>query len=128
MHDSTASGETFFLANRSLENDNKNTTTIFQIQIPLNNTAGVEVTAQIISYFPLTVPDLSGLYYDPASDHLYAISDQTNTFFEITKDGFVLKSYALPGNDQEGITLDNQGFLYIAQDSGGIIKYVAQLK
>jgi uncharacterized protein YjiK len=123
-----ASAGTFFLANQNPKSDNEFTTTVLQIQIPLNNTSGEEITAQIINHFSLNVPDLSELYYDPLNDHLYAISDQTNTFFEITKDGLVLKSYALPGNDQEGITLDNQGFLYIAQDSGGIIKYVAQLK
>ena len=43
-------------------------------------------------------------------------------FFEITRVGEILSAYAFPGNDQEGITVDGEGFLYIAQDSGGIIK------
>jgi uncharacterized protein YjiK len=49
--------------------------------------------------------------------------DMTDTFFEITKTGKILRSCPLPGKDQEGITLDGAGFFYIAQDSGGIIKF-----
>ena len=32
------------------------------------------------------------------------------------------RAYAFPGDNQEGITADPNGFLYIAQDSGGILK------
>jgi len=30
--------------------------------------------------------------------------------------------FAFLGNDQEGLVRDDEGYLYIAQDSGGIIK------
>jgi len=40
----------------------------------------------------------------------------------LIKGGQILKQYAFIGDDQEGITLDDEGYLYIAQDSGGIIK------
>ena len=33
-----------------------------------------------------------------------------------------LNAYAFPGANQEGIAVDGEGFLYVAQDSGGIIK------
>jgi hypothetical protein len=33
-----------------------------------------------------------------------------------------VKQYAFPGNDQEGLCRDEAGFIYIAQDSGGILK------
>ena len=121
--DETGQG-TFFLANQDPGSDSEGTTLIFQVEAPPTPYAGSPITVQIISHFSFDIPDLSELHYDPASDHLYAISDQTNTFFEITRDGLVLTSYALPGKDQEGLTVDNQGFLYIAQDSGGIIKYL----
>lgn len=75
-----------------------------------------------VTYIPLTGILLSGLHYDRTSDHIYVISDMLNTFFEITKTGKVLKSFPFPGIDQEGITLDGAGFVYIAQDSGGIMK------
>ena len=65
---------------------------------------------------------LSGLYFDRATGHLYVISDSTNTIFEFTRTGTLLSGHAFPGDNQEGITVDDQGFLYIAQDSGGILK------
>ena len=34
----------------------------------------------------------------------------------------MLASYAFPGDNQEGIAVDPAGFVYYAQDSGGIIK------
>ena len=40
----------------------------------------------------------------------------------LIKGGQILKQYAFIGDNQEGITLDDEGYLYIAQDSGGIIK------
>ena len=42
---------------------------------------------------------------------------------EEVKTGKIVKSYPLPGRDQEGITLDRAGSIYLAQDSGGIIKF-----
>ena len=66
--------------------------------------------------------DLCGLYYDQGSDRLYAISGVGNTLFELTKDGKILAASILPGDTQEGIAVDKAGFLYIAQDSGGIVK------
>jgi uncharacterized protein YjiK len=47
---------------------------------------------------------------------------ERRTLFELTGDGDILEAYTLPGDNQEGIAGDENGFLYIAQDSGGIIK------
>ena len=74
--------------------------------------------------FSIGVIDLAGSHYDRASDLMYIISDATNTFFEITRTGKVLRAYAFPGDNQEGIAVDDEGFVYIAQDSGGIIKVI----
>ncbi len=54
---------------------------------------------------------------------LYIISDATNTFWEVTTEGEILRSHALPGQNQEGIAMDETGSLYIAQDSGGIVRF-----
>ena len=116
-------GGTFYLANQNLDpGSREDSSCIFEVEVPLRSSSAANLTAKIIRYFSLGVSDLSGLYYDRASDHLYAISDTTNTFFEITRVGKVLRSCTLPGEDQEGITADEEGFLYLAQDSGGIIK------
>ena len=121
-------GGTFYLAKPDEElNPDGAASIIFEVEIPLKNDSVANPTGRIISYFPLKVPDLSGLHYDATSDNLYVISDQTNAFFEVKKDGAILTSYALPGDDQEGITVDSQGFLYIVQDSGGIIKFARQI-
>ncbi len=120
-------GGTFYLTNQSFEPESQeDPSIIFEVEAPLkSSTAEVpDLIATIIRYFSLEVDDLSGLHYDQASDHLYVISDVPDTFFEITKTGKVLKSFPLPGTDQEGITLDGAGFVYIAQDSGGIIKFI----
>jgi len=53
--------------------------------------------------------DLEGITIDPATGLLYAIKEHA--------------SYLLPGKNQDGITLDSEGHLYIAEDSGDIIKY-----
>lgn len=78
--------------------------------------------ATIVGCFSLGVIDLSGLRYDEMSDHLYVVSDAMNAIFEITREGRIIQSSVLPGDNQEGIAVDTEGFLYMAQDSGGIIK------
>ena len=37
-------------------------------------------------------------------------------------DGRLVHEYAFLGDNQEGIAVDEEGFLYIAQDTGGILK------
>jgi len=53
---------------------------------------------------------------------LNIVSDADNILVEITLSGKLINEYAFLGNDQEGLAKDDEGFLYIAQDSGGIIK------
>ena len=116
-------GGTFFLANQSyyLE-DAEDISAVFEVEVPLKSRADANASTKILRFYSLGIIDLSGLWFDQATDHLYVISDSTNTIFEITKTGTILSGHAFPGDNQEGITVDDQGFLYIAQDSGGILK------
>ena len=66
--------------------------------------------------------DLSGLYYDSHCNCILVISDSTNTVLEYSREHVMVQMLAFPGDDQEGITADDQGYVYIAQDSGGILK------
>jgi hypothetical protein len=50
------------------------------------------------------------------------VSDSANALFEMTLDGALTRSWAFPGDNQEGIAMDGEGLLYVAQDSGGVIK------
>lgn len=76
----------------------------------------------IVRYFEMDFIDISGLAYDAQGDSLVIISDTTNLLVEIKRDGDMLHRYLLPGNDQEGVALDGLGYMYIAQESGQIIK------
>ena len=116
-------GGIFYVTNQAFDLDSEDDlSAIFEVEVPLKSGAVGDLTAKIIRYFTPGVTDLSGLHYDSVNDRLYVISDGNNAFFEITRAGEILKSYAFPGNDKEGITIDEEDFLYIPQDSGGIIK------
>jgi len=116
-------GGTFYVANQSyyLE-DAEDISAVFEVEVPLKSKTDTNTNAKILRYFSLGVIDLSGLYFEKATGHLYVISDSTNTIFEFTKTGKLLSGHAFPGDNQEGITVDDQSFMYIAQDSGGILK------
>jgi uncharacterized protein YjiK len=116
-------GGTFYVANQSDDlEDTEDISAVFEIEVPLKSTVDTNTSAKILRYFSLGIIDLSGLYFDKATGHLYVISDSTNTIFEFTKTGTLLNGYAFPGKTQEGITVDDEDFMYIAQDEGGIIK------
>jgi len=53
---------------------------------------------------------------------MFIVSDGSNALFEITRDGEALRGWAFPGDNQEGIAFDADWNVYIAQDSGGILK------
>ena len=40
----------------------------------------------------------------------------------LTRSGQVVSASAFPGDNQEGIAFDADGYVYIAQDSGGVLK------
>ena len=66
---------------------------------------------------------MPGLHYDERLKQLMLISDKHDSLILLSTDGKTRASYKLPGKNQEGITMDSEGYLYIAEDSGDIIKY-----
>ena len=118
-----AEGGTFYVANQSFSLESQeDISAILEIEVPLRSNAEENAGAKILRYFRPGVIDLSGLHFDKRTGHLFVISDGTNTVFELTTAGELLNSWAFPGDNQEGMAVDEEGFLYIAQDSGGIIK------
>ncbi len=118
-------GGTFLVANQAFTiGEAEDMSAVFEVVAPIRTgpEAG-EAPAKIARALDLGVPDLSGLFYDADRDRLYVISDSKNLFMEATTDGQVLAAYAFPGANQEGIALDPEGYIYIAQDSGGILKH-----
>lgn len=116
-------GGTFYVNNQSFDLDNvEDPSAIFQIQLPLKTGSGKKLKAEIIRYFEPGVVCLSGIHYDSIAQRLYVVSNSTNTFLEITMAGELINFYAFPGSEQEGIAIDDAGYMYIAQDTGGIVK------
>jgi uncharacterized protein YjiK len=116
-------GGTFFVANQCFTlTETDDVSAIFEVEVPLKS-GSTGSKATILRYFSLGVIDLAGLHYNAATGHIFVVSDATNTLFEIDKTGAILNAHALSGKDQEGITLLNNNQLFIAQDSGGIIRF-----
>lgn len=114
-------GGTFYVANQSFElTPSDNVSAIFEIEVPLKSKT--ETVARHIRMINPGIPDMSGLNYSSISNTLLVISDGSNSFFEISLTGVVKDGKAFPGENQEGIAFDTQGNIYVAQDSGGILK------
>jgi uncharacterized protein YjiK len=109
-------GGTFYVANQW------DPSCIMEIGVPLRSASGEGGEASILRVFEYTVDDPAAMYYDHASGTLNVVSDADNILVELTLDGEFLRSYAFLGNDQEGLAVDSDGFLYIAEDSGGVVK------
>ncbi|PCJ51423.1 MAG: hypothetical protein COA79_26370 [Planctomycetota bacterium] len=117
-------GGTFLVANQSLQLDSKDDISgIIEYEIPLNNKKVKKGFGKIIRVIQPYIIDLTGLYYEMSTKLIYVISESTNTLSCLSRAGILLNVQALPGQRQEGITFDSKGYLYIAQDSGQIIKY-----
>lgn len=95
---------------------------IMEVLVPLKTSQAKTAEARIIRVLPFIIDDPSAMYYDYKTGLLNVISDADNILAEITLDGKLVREYAFLGNDQEGLTRDDEGYLYIAQDSGGIIR------
>ena len=95
---------------------------IMEVLVPLKSSRAAEAEAKIIRVLPFKMDDPAAMYYDPVTKRLNIVSDADNILVEITLDGKMVKQYAFLGDNQEGLCRDDEGYLYIAQDSGGIIK------
>lgn len=117
-----ATNGSFYLVNQSDELGGTDPSIVFEVEInhaapPRGASTTNESKARIIRYFSVGVTDLSGIHYVPSSHRLLIISDANNLLLEVSLTGQVLETYPLPGKKQEGITRDEEGSLYIAQDT-----------
>ncbi len=95
---------------------------IMEVLVPLRSSQSKQAEAKILRVLPFRMDDPAGMYYDFKTRRLNVVSDADNIFAELSLDGQMRKEYAFLGDNQEGICVDDEGYLYIAQDSGGIIK------
>jgi len=109
-------GGTFYAANQW------DPPAILEIEVPLNSAEQKQAAARIIRVVPFKIDDPATICFDAARRVFCVVSDADNIYVEINLDGTLVAEYAFPGDNQEGITWDEEGYLYIAQDSGGILK------
>ncbi len=115
-------GGTFFVANQSFtEEPGEERSLIAEVELPLRSSPG-STEVKIRDWFPVPVIDVAALHYDRATGHILAACDSPNALLELTLSGEIVRVLTLTGDNQEGLTLDDHGLMYIAQDSGGIIK------
>ncbi|MGB9907028.1 MAG: SdiA-regulated domain-containing protein [Candidatus Saccharicenans sp.] len=95
---------------------------LIELLVPLKSSQAPEAEARIIRVLPFSIDDPSAMIFDEKTRLLHIVSDADNILVEITLEGKLVKEYAFLGDNQEGLAWDDQGFLYIAQDSGGILK------
>lgn len=116
-------GGRFYVANQSFDlSSTDDVSAILELAVPLRDPG--EISAVPVAVHPLGIIDLAGLHYDAAGERFLVVSDATNSISLVSLAGEVQSSMALPAQAQEGVTLDDEGHLYIAQGSGGIIKLV----
>ncbi len=116
-------GGVFYVANQGFESaPPDDPSVIVEVELPLRTGEGRQLDGKLVRALDVGVIDIAGLHYDAASDHMYFVSDATNTLFEMTLEGDLLRSWAFPGRDQEGIAMAPESFVYIAQDSGWVVK------
>lgn len=116
-------GGTFWVGNQSFSlKPQDEPSVVCEVVVPLRSSQARKAVGTIVRFYEMDFIDISGLAYDGRADCLVLISDTTNLLVELKQDGTVLSRYLLPGDEQEGVVLDGLGYLYIAQESGEIIK------
>jgi len=114
-------GGTFLVANQCFDLKLiEDGSAIFELNVPLKDPQANAAT--IIRRLPMPITDLAAICLDPRTGKLLVVSDNTDTLLEMTVAGKIERAWSLPGKNQEGLALDNDDHLYIAQDSGGVIK------
>ena len=113
-------GGFFYVANQSYSLSNeRDLSAVFSLELPLRSKTA---KPRLTGYFEPGIIDLAGLHYDAETDRLLVVSDSPNILLEYSREHTLLNVYAFPGDNQEGIAVDPDGYMYIAQDSGGILK------
>ncbi len=116
-------GGTFWVGNQSFSLKPKDEPSVVcEVLVPLRSSQTRSAEGTIIRFHQMNFIDISGLAYDTRAECLVLISDTTNLLVELKPDGTILSQYLLPGEEQEGVVLDGLGYMYIAQETGQIIK------
>lgn len=94
---------------------------IVELFVPLRSAPG-DGEARILRVLPLRLDDPAAIRYDAQTRLFDIVNDADNILAEVTLEGRLVRAYAFLGDNQEGLAKDDEGYLYIAQDTGGILK------
>ncbi|MFW6060329.1 MAG: SdiA-regulated domain-containing protein [Phycisphaeraceae bacterium] len=116
-------GGVFIVAHQSFTLDNpEEPSALMRVEAPLRTSRAAEAEARIVGMLEIPIIDMSGLHYDAERDLLYALSDAHNVVLTVNSSGQIIETRAFPGDEQEGMAVDGDDFIYIAQDTGGVLK------
>lgn len=113
-------GGTFWVVNQVTADAKKpEPSAMLEIELPLRSEAGNSKKALkgtiLRGYVPGSM-GLSDIAFDAAHDELLVISDTENLLLRATRSGDIVARASIPGTNQEGVTVDDQGTLYLAED------------
>ena len=108
--------EKFFYIVDQVYKNNKQVSVVFKLSIDFDKSKSIKKITIVERKFLDNIIDISAIHYNQKNNSLYLVSDYNNILLQMTKDLKFKKIYALPGKEQEGITIDDFDFLYIAQD------------
>jgi uncharacterized protein YjiK len=117
---------TLLVSNQSWpDNDNDDVSALVRVRIPAVSKSNMtlrDVSLPIIGVIEPGASDMSAVCYDAANDRILVLSDSQNALLVLDRNGTLVHVYAFPGTAQEGLAIDDEGIMYIAQDSGKILK------
>jgi len=77
---------------------------------------------ELDQHYQLNFPEPSGLTCDEEARVLWAVSDQTGRIYQLSLDGQQLKTLPWEGIDPEGITMAEDMFFVVEEQSGEIVR------
>jgi hypothetical protein len=101
--------------------------TIYIFELPIKSSS-TDSTVTFVDSLSVRFLGISGLDYDPVSDHLYALSAYSGTMRVTERDGTIIATYYLPGDSQEGVALwegsgPGERQVFVAEDNGEVWRY-----
>ena len=117
-------GGTFWISNQSFTlKPGEEPSILCEIVLPLVTSQQRKDKGKIRRYVALPIVDASGLAYDAKRHLLLVLSDTPNYLLEMSFEGQARRLHPISGDEQEGVVLDDLGFLYVTQENGLTIKF-----
>jgi len=115
-------GGLFYVVNRSNNpQDEESPSAIFELELQIADPASKPSPAKTLGVLQLDFTSLSGIYFDDAEQSFYLVSDDNDALYRVDRSGALQGCFDLPGDKQEGIAKDADGFEYIADDRGNAV-------